>query len=98
MLKIEAETLESAYSQAAEKLSCSVTQLNIEIIQSPKNGFLGFFKKQAVIVVTCKEEKKSQSVPPQEVKAPVQEKKIEPKTQEKPVKVKEPKTEKKVET
>ncbi len=54
MVKIEAETLESAYSQAAEKLSCSITQLNIEVIQTPKNGFLGMFKKQAIIVATSK--------------------------------------------
>ena len=52
MVKIEAETLESAYSKAAEKLSCSITQLNIEVIQTPKNGFLGMFKKQAIIVAT----------------------------------------------
>lgn len=54
MVKIEAETLESAYSQAAEKLSCSITQLNIEVIQTPKNGFFGMFKKQAIIVATSK--------------------------------------------
>ncbi len=52
MVKIEAETLESAYSQAAEKLSCSITQLNIEVIQTPKSGFLGMFKKRAIIVAT----------------------------------------------
>lgn len=50
MVKIEAETLEAAYSLAAEKLSCSITQLKIEVIQSPKSGFMGLFKKQAVIV------------------------------------------------
>jgi len=54
MVKIEAETLESAYSQAAEKLSCSITQLNIEVIQTPKNGLFGLFKKQAIIVATSK--------------------------------------------
>lgn len=54
MVKIEAETLESAYSLAAEKLSCSITQLNIEVVQIPKSGFLGMFKKQAIIVATCK--------------------------------------------
>ena len=54
MVKIEAETLESAYSQAADKLSCSITQLNIEVIQTPKNGLFGLFKKQAIIVATAK--------------------------------------------
>ncbi|HIC44295.1 MAG TPA: protein jag [Sulfurimonas sp.] len=56
MVKIEAETLESAYSLAADKLSCSITQLNIEVIQAPSKGFLGLFKKQAIIVATCKNE------------------------------------------
>jgi spoIIIJ-associated protein len=52
MVKIEAETLEGAYSLAAEKLSCSITQLDIEVIQVPKSGFMGLFKKQAIIVAT----------------------------------------------
>ena len=54
MVKIEAESLESAYSLAADKLSCSITQLNIEVIQAPSNGILGLFKKKAIIVATCK--------------------------------------------
>ncbi len=54
MIKIEAETLEGAYSKAAEKLSCSITQLNIEVIQAPKSGLFGLFKKQAIIVATSK--------------------------------------------
>jgi len=62
MVKIEAESLESAYSLAAGKLSCSITQLNIEVIQAPTKGFLGLFKKQAIIVATSKVE----------VQAPVQ--------------------------
>ncbi len=52
MVKIEAESLESAYSLAASKLSCSITQLNIEVIQAPSGGILGFFKKKAIIVAT----------------------------------------------
>lgn len=69
MVKIEAETLESAYSQAASKLSCSITQLNIEVIQTPKNGLFGLFKKQAIIVATAKTviETKSASVQETEV-------------------------------
>jgi len=54
MVKIEAESLESAYSLAADKLSCSITQLNIEVIQAPSSGFFGLFKKQAIIVATSK--------------------------------------------
>jgi len=53
MIKIEAETIELAYSEAATRLTCSVTELNVEVIQSPSNGILGFFKKSAIIVATC---------------------------------------------
>lgn len=58
MVKIEADSLESAYSLAAEKLTCSITQLNIEVIQAPSNGILGLFKKKAIIVATS-------NIPPQ---------------------------------
>ena len=54
MVKIEAESLEGAYSLAADKLTCSITQLNIEVIQAPSSGFLGLFKKKAIIVATSK--------------------------------------------
>ena len=56
MIKIEALTLEIAYVEAAEKLDCSVTQLNIEVVQVPSNGFLGMFKKSAIIVAARKNE------------------------------------------
>ena len=68
MVKIEAETLEGAYSLAAEKLSCSITQLNIEVIQIPKSGFMGLFKKQAIIVATSnvvQEQSKPESTRPE---------------------------------
>jgi len=52
MIKIEAITLEEAYNNAASSLECSVTELRIEVIQSPSNGFLGMFKKSAIIVAT----------------------------------------------
>ncbi len=54
MVKIEAETLESAYSLAAGELSCSITQLNVEVIQAPSKGIFGLFKKKAIIVATAK--------------------------------------------
>ena len=54
MIKIESESLESAYAEAAARLECSVTELHIEIVQHPKSGFLSFFKKTAIIVATCK--------------------------------------------
>ncbi|MFZ2967991.1 MAG: Jag N-terminal domain-containing protein [Sulfuricurvum sp.] len=50
MKKIEADTLEQAYSQAATEFECSVTQLQVEIIQFPSKGVLGMFKKPAIIV------------------------------------------------
>ncbi len=50
MKKIEADTLELAYAQAASAFGCSVTQLQVEIIQFPTKGILGLFKKPAIIV------------------------------------------------
>ena len=50
MIKIEASTLEEAYTQAATSLECSVTQLKIEVVQSPSKGLLGLFSKKAIIV------------------------------------------------
>jgi len=52
MIKIEAITLDKAYEDAATALECSVTELAIEVVQHPKAGVLGFFKKQAIIVAT----------------------------------------------
>lgn len=50
MKKIEAPSLELAYAQAASTFGCSVTQLQVEIIQFPSKGILGLFKKPAIIV------------------------------------------------
>ena len=96
MLKVEAETLESAYSQAANELSCSITQLDIEIIQTPTSGFLGFFKKQAVIVATIKVEEVAVVQPEKPVAAPEVEKQasVEVKKPVPKVKVKEETTKK----
>jgi len=54
MIKIEALTLEEAYTKASQQLDCSITELNFEVIQQPKKGFLGMWKKSAIIVATCK--------------------------------------------
>jgi len=83
MVKIEAESLESAYSLAAGKLSCSITQLNIEIIQAPSSGFLGLFKKKAVIVATSKVQIQTE---PKVVSTPEPVKEPETKKEAKPVK------------
>ncbi len=53
MRRFEAETLESAYAEAAKVFGCSVTELEVEVIQHPSKGFLGFGRKPAVIVATC---------------------------------------------
>jgi spoIIIJ-associated protein len=50
MKKIEASTLELAYSQAASAFGCSVTALQVEILQFPSKGILGLFKKSAIIM------------------------------------------------
>lgn len=50
MKKIEAPSLEQAYAKAAKEFGCSVTALQVEIIQFPSQGFLGLFKKSAIIV------------------------------------------------
>lgn len=52
MIKVESVTLEDAYTDAASKLKCSVTELTVEVIQSPSKGVLGLFKKNAIIVAT----------------------------------------------
>lgn len=54
MIKIESITLEEAYQEAAKSLDCSVTELIVEVVQAPSSGFLGFFKKKAIIVATVK--------------------------------------------
>ncbi|HGZ70531.1 MAG TPA: protein jag [Nitratifractor sp.] len=54
MKRFQAETLEEACSNAAAQLECSISELSYDIIQYPKKGFLGFFKKSAIIVATCK--------------------------------------------
>ncbi len=59
MKKFEAGTLEEAYAAAAKEFSCSVTELDIQIVQNPSRGFLGFGRKNAVIVAVCKEKKAS---------------------------------------
>jgi spoIIIJ-associated protein len=54
MKTIERPTLEEAYTKASEHFSCSITDLDIEIAQNPSNGFLGFGKKNAIIVAIKK--------------------------------------------
>ena len=65
MIKIESVTLEQAYKDAASALECSAADLVIEVVQSPSNGFMGLFKKNAIIVAAKKnKEVKSVETPP----------------------------------
>ncbi|QOP40645.1 Jag N-terminal domain-containing protein [Sulfurimonas marina] len=68
MIKIESISLEQAYKEAAESLNCSVTELVVEVVQAPSSGFLGFFKKKAVIVATVKNISEAPKKKKQEVK------------------------------
>jgi spoIIIJ-associated protein len=54
MKKIEAQTLEAAYAEASKHFECSVTELDIVIVQQPKKGFLGLMSRSAVIVARPK--------------------------------------------
>ncbi|ABB43805.1 conserved hypothetical protein [Sulfurimonas denitrificans DSM 1251] len=54
MIKIESTTLEQACKDAALALECSASELAIEIVQSPSKGFMGLFKKSAIIVAAKK--------------------------------------------
>lgn len=58
----EAQTLEEVYEKASHALHCSITDLEIEIIQAPSKGFLGFFAKTAIIRVALKNTKNEESV------------------------------------
>ena len=78
MIKIESLTLEEAYTDAASSLKCSVTELKIEVVQYPKKGILGLFKKNAIIIAVkqddeTKSEDKVTSVPTQDKPAVKQE-------------------------
>jgi spoIIIJ-associated protein len=61
MKKVEAPTLEEAYQKASQMLECSISELQCEVVQHPTKGIFGFLKKNAVIVATCKNKKKSSS-------------------------------------
>jgi len=61
MIKIISLTLEEAYKEAASQLECSVTELNIEVVQFPSSGFLGLFKKSAIVVAAKKKHESNKS-------------------------------------
>jgi len=57
MTKVEAPTLEEAYKKASLSLECSISELQCEVVQHPTKGILGFLRKNAIIVATCKSSK-----------------------------------------
>ena len=63
MIKVEAPSLQEAYSKAAAELSCSVVDLEITILQNGSAGFLGMFKKNAIIEVYRKGTKPVRETP-----------------------------------
>ena len=62
-MKIEANTLQEAFQKAAQQLNCSVTELDIKVLQHPSSGFLGFFKKTAIIEANLENQPKPQQKP-----------------------------------
>jgi len=78
MIKIEAASLEKAYEEAALALKCSVTELDTEVVQLPREGYyLGLFQKNAIIVATVK--RKEPVLKEQTLEKNLSEKKIEEK-------------------
>lgn len=61
MKKFEAPTLEEAYAEAAKAFSCSITELEIQVVQNPSRGFLGFGRKPAIIVAACPAQERNRS-------------------------------------
>ena len=59
MKKFEAKCLEDVYELAANDFKCSITELDIEFIQQPSKGFLGFGKKNAIIQACFKNDCKN---------------------------------------
>ena len=70
MIKVEAPSLQEAYSKAAAELSCSVIDLEITILQNGSGGFLGMFKKNAIIEVHRKGSKPQRERENSERKSP----------------------------
>jgi len=72
MTKVEAPTLEEAYKKASLALECSISELQCEVVQHPTKGILGFLKKNAIIVATCKgskvKEKPNETVSQENIK------------------------------
>lgn len=62
-MKIEAKNLQDALLVAASQLECSVLDLEYEVIQHHKDGFLGLFQRNAIIEARCKKRKFDKKYP-----------------------------------
>jgi len=82
MIKIEALTLEDAFADAATQLGCSITEINIEVVQAPTSGVFGLFKKKAIIVAARKTASQDEKTSVENV-SPASTKEVTPQTQEK---------------
>ncbi len=76
MKKVEAPTLEAAYAEASKVLECSISELQCEVVQHPSKGILGFLKKNAIIVATCKKSKNVTTVTSTSDRLPSQEESV----------------------
>lgn len=79
MIKIEAWSLEEAYTLASERLGCSITEIEYEITQYPSNGFLGIGRKKAILVAAPKEvsTKQPESAKPEVKQRPKQAREVQ---------------------
>ena len=76
MIKIEAKSLEDAYLKAAKELSCSVSELNVVVIQQPSKKLFGLLAKPAIVVAECKTPSSAENTAKEVEEEPEQ--KIEP--------------------
>lgn len=58
----EAKTLEEVYEKATKSFSCSITELDIDIIQIPTKGIFGLFCKDAIIQAKLKLKKTTEVI------------------------------------
>ncbi len=68
MKQFEAKSLEEVYELASNEFGCSITELEVEIIQQPSRGFLGFGKKSAIISAVVKRNRRRGDKRPKEQK------------------------------
>lgn len=58
MKQFEGKNLEEVYELASNEFGCSITELDIDIIQQPAKGFLGIGKKNAIIAAYPKKRRR----------------------------------------